>query len=417
VNDIAKPVLGSAAAEFAAAATLSRPFDLAPADGRVPSSRARRRIAFLLFDGVKTLDYVGPAEVFVEANQAVEGYEILLLSPDGKDVVTSLGSRVSVHGAAHDAGEFDTVVVPGSERRPHEFVRGPLIEAAISLASRARRVVSICSGAFVLAEIGVLDGRRATTHWKFAPELERRYPSVRVEPDAIFVRDGDIWTSAGVAAGIDVALALVEDDHSADVSRQVAQLLLVYLQRSGGQSQYSVPLRARAQPASIVRRATDLVDADPTRAWSVTDLARLVSTSPRHLARRFRDELGQSPSEYVSAVRFDLARMRLEGGASVTEAAAQSGYGSPEALRRTFVARLGISPSLYQRRFWSAISAERGQRRGRARFEPGFTDADLNGHAGTQTVQEGAEIIVRMAQVGPDGPTGTYVSSCGPLPY
>ncbi|MEU6135375.1 helix-turn-helix domain-containing protein [Nocardioides sp. NPDC047086] len=266
-------------------------------------------------------------------------------------------------------GEFDTVVVPGSERPPHEFVRGPLTEAVASLASRARRVVSICSGAFVLAEIGVLDGRRATTHWKFAPELARRYPDVRVEPDAIFVRDGDIWTSAGVAAGIDVALALVEDDHGADVSRQVAQLLLVYLQRSGGQSQYSVPLRARAQATSIVRRATDLVDADPTRAWTVTDLAALVSASPRHLARRFRDELGQSPSEYITAVRFDLARIRLESGASVTEAAAQSRYGSPEALRRTFVARLGISPSHYQRRFWSALSIERGRHQGRAGFE------------------------------------------------
>lgn len=334
-----------------------------------PPPRARRRIAFLLFDGVKTLDYVGPAEVFVEANQAVDGYDIVLLSPDGHDVVTSLGSRVSVHGAADEAGEFDTVIVPGSELPPHEYVRGALIEAAVSLASRARRVVSICSGAFVLAEIGMLDGRRATTHWKFAPELQRRYPNVRVEPDAIFVRDGDILTSAGVAAGIDLALALVEDDHGADIARQIAQLLLVYLQRSGGQSQYSVPLRSRAQATSVVRRATDLVDADPTRAWTVTELARLVSTSPRHLARRFRDELGQSPSEYVTAVRFDLARMRLEGGASVTETAAQSGYGSPEVLRRTFVTRLGISPSQYQRRFRSALPAEGGCAKGQAEFE------------------------------------------------
>lgn len=335
----------------------------------VPPPRARRRIAFLLFDGVKTLDYVGPAEVFVEANQAVDDYDVVLLSPDGQDVATSLGSRVSVHGAVDGSGGFDTVVIPGSELPPHEFVRSPLTDAAASLASRSRRVVSICSGAFVLAEIGALDGRRATTHWKFTPELARRYPSVRVDPDAIFVRDGDVFTSAGVAAGIDLALALVEDDHGADVSRQVAQLLLVYLQRSGGQSQYSVPLRARAQTASVVRRATDLVDADPTRTWSVTDLARLVATSPRHLARRFRDELGQSPSEYVNAVRFDLARMRLEGGVSVTETAAQSGYGSPEALRRTFVARLGISPSQYQRRFRSALPAERGRIKGQTGFE------------------------------------------------
>ncbi|MFH8252183.1 GlxA family transcriptional regulator [Microbacterium sp. B2969] len=321
------------------------------------STPARRRIAFLLFDGVKSLDYVGPAEVFVEANQAVQGYEVVLLSPDGREVMTSLGSTVSVHGSAGDAGDFDTVIVPGSELPPREFARAPLTDATAALASRARRVVSICSGAFVLAEIGALDGKRATTHWKFASELQSRYPRVHVEPDAIFVRDGDVSTSAGVAAGIDLALALVEDDHGADVARHVAQLLLVYLQRSGGQSQYSVPLRARAQPASIVRRATDLVDADPARTWSVPDLAGLVAVSPRHLTRRFREELGQSPSEYVNAVRFDLARVHLEGGASVTATAAQAGYGSAEGMRRAFIARLGISPSQYQRAFRSAIPA------------------------------------------------------------
>lgn len=324
---------------------------------RAPSGRPRRRIAFLLFDGVKTLDYVGPAEVFVEANQAVDDYEIVLLSPDGNDVVTSLGGTVSVHAAAGDADEFDTVIVPGSELPPREFARGPLVDAAAQLAGGARRVVSICSGAFVLAEIGALDGRRATTHWKFAPELARRYPRVSVDPDAIFIRDGDVSSSAGVAAGIDLALALVEDDHGGGVARQVAQLLLVYLQRSGGQSQFSVPLRARAQPASVVRRATDLVDADPSHPWSVPELARLVAVSPRHLARRFRDELGQSPAEYVGAVRFELARVHLEAGMSVTEAAVQSGYGSSEALRRSFVTRLGISPSQYQRRFRTALPA------------------------------------------------------------
>ncbi|WP_345801502.1 DJ-1/PfpI family protein [Microbacterium sp. AZCO] len=323
----------------------------------MPSSLARRRIAFLLFDGVKSLDYVGPAEVFVEANQAVQGYEVVLLSPDGRDVMTSLGSTVSVHGSADDTGEVDTVIVPGSELPPRDFARAPVTDAAAALAARAGRVVSICSGAFVLAEIGALDGRRATTHWKFAADLQRRYPRVRVEPDAIFVRDGDASTSAGVAAGIDLALALVEDDHGADVARQVAQLLLVYLQRSGGQSQYSVPLRARAQPASIVRRATDLVDADPARAWTVPHLAALVAVSPRHLTRRFREELGQSPAEYVNAVRFDLARLHLESGASVTATAAQAGYNSAEVLRRAFIARLGISPSQYQRAFRSAMPA------------------------------------------------------------
>ncbi|WP_235934014.1 DJ-1/PfpI family protein, partial [Agromyces humi] len=136
----------------------------------LPAGR-RRRIGFLLFDGVKALDYVGPAEVFVEANQAVDGYEIVLLSPDGGDVSTSLGGRVSVHASARDAGDLDTLVVPGSEQSPSVYVRDPLLSAAADLASRSRRLVSICSGAFVLAALGVLDGRRATTHWKFADDL------------------------------------------------------------------------------------------------------------------------------------------------------------------------------------------------------------------------------------------------------
>ncbi|MWB99810.1 GlxA family transcriptional regulator [Agromyces seonyuensis] len=322
-----------------------------------PRRRTRRRIAILLFDGVKALDYVGPAEVFVEANQAVDDYEILLVSPDGRDVGTSLGGTVSVRCAATELDAIDTLIVPGSELPPQQFARGAVLEAAELLAARARRVVSVCSGAFVLAELGLLDGRRATTHWKFVPDLARRYPAITVEPDAIFIRDGDVASSAGVAAGIDLALALVEDDHGPDIARQIAQLLLVYLQRSGGQSQFSVPLRARAPQASIVRRATDLVDADPAHPWSVPELARLVAVSPRHLGRRFREELGQSPAEYVTAVRFDVARVHLESGMSVSAAAAQSGYGSPEALRRSFIARLGISPSQYQRRFRSALAA------------------------------------------------------------
>lgn len=324
--------------------------DMSSAVSILPAGR-RRRIGFLLFDGVKALDYVGPAEVFVEANQAVDGYEILLLSPTGDDVTTSLGGRVSVHASARDAGDLDTLVVPGSEQSPSVFVRDPLLSAAADLASRSRRLVSICSGAFVLAALGVLDGRRATTHWKFADDLARRHPRIDVQPDAIFVRDGDVATSAGVAAGIDLALAMVEDDHGSDVAREVAQLLLVYLQRSGGQSQFSASLRARAPHHSIVRQVTDLIDADPARSHTVAALARHANVSVRHLSRLFREELGASPAEYVAGLRFDLARSRLESGCSVAQSALDAGFPSAEALRRAFIARLGISPSQYQRRF------------------------------------------------------------------
>jgi transcriptional regulator GlxA family with amidase domain len=311
----------------------------------------RRRIGILLFDGVKTLDFVGPAEVFVEANQGAADYDVVLLSPDGADVATSIGTRIGVHAAADAAGTFDTVVIPGSEQHPRDFVTPAVLAAAASLASRTRRLASICSGAFVLAELGALAGRRAATHWKFADDLARRYPDIRVEPDSIFVRDADVYSSAGVAAGIDLALALVEEDHDADVARQVAQLLLVYMRRSGGQSQFSAPLRAPAAQTRTVRGIVELIERDPAHPFTLGELATSANVSVRHLTRLFRDELDSSPSEYIGELRFDSARNCLEAGSTVSEAATHAGFASAEALRRAFVARLGISPSKYQKRF------------------------------------------------------------------
>ncbi|MFF2393876.1 GlxA family transcriptional regulator [Nocardia sp. NPDC058114] len=324
---------------------------------RHSASSGTRRIGFLLFDGVKALDYVGPAEVFVEANQFADAYEIVLISPTGEPVHSSVGQGVAVTTSVADAPPLDTLVVPGSEVRPAEFVRPDLVEAARVLAARSRRVVSICSGAFVLAELGMLDGRSATTHWKFAAELARRYPRIDVQADRIFVRDNDIATSAGVAAGIDLALALVADDLGSDIARQVAQGLLVYLQRSGGQTQFSTPMRAVALPPGPVRVVTDLIARDPAARHSVVDLARYVNVSVRHLTRLFTEETGLSPAEYAANVRFDLARAELEAGSSVSRAASGAGFASAEALRRAFVARLGVSPSDYRRRFESEASA------------------------------------------------------------
>lgn len=324
---------------------------------RHSASSGTRRIGFLLFDGVKALDYVGPAEVFVEANQFADAYEIVLISPTGAPVHSSVGQGVAVTTSVADSPLLDTLVVPGSEVRPSAFVRPDLVEAARLLAARSRRVVSICSGAFVLAELGMLDGRSATTHWKFTAELARRYPRVDVQADRIFVRDNDIATSAGVAAGIDLALALVADDLGGDIARQVAQGLLVYLQRSGGQTQFSTPLRAVALPPGPVRVITDLIASDPAARHSVVDLARHVNVSVRHLTRLFTEETGLGPAEYAANVRFDLARAELEAGSSVSRAASGAGFASAEALRRAFVARLGVPPSDYRRRFEAEASA------------------------------------------------------------
>ncbi|WP_405180122.1 GlxA family transcriptional regulator [Nocardia sp. NBC_01377] len=312
----------------------------------------RRRVGILVFDGVKMLDFAGPAEVFVEANQTVPDYEVVLLSVDGRAVQTSIGARIEVGGKAAEAEAFDTVVIPGSELPPSSFVTPEVIAAARHLSWHTRRLASICSGAFVLAELGVFDGRRATTHWKFAADLARRYPAIAVDPDAIFVRDGNLYSSAGV----DLALALVEEDHGADVARRVAQALVVYMQRAGGQSQFSASLSGPAPRSPLLRSVVDLICADPAYPHTVQTLATHARVSVRHLTRLFRAELEHSPAEYVAFIRFGVARDMLHAGHNVTEAAMAAGYGSSEALRRAFVARLGISPRKYQQRFRSTRS-------------------------------------------------------------
>ncbi|WP_458688249.1 GlxA family transcriptional regulator [Nocardia tengchongensis] len=317
----------------------------------------RRRVGFLVFDGVKMLDFAGPAEVFVEANQSVSGYEVVLVSPDGSPVQTSIGGRIEVSGSAADAGCFDTVVIPGSELPPARFVTDQVLAAACGLSTRTRRLASICSGAFVLAQLGLLDGRRATTHWKFTRELAHRYPATDVQPDAIFVRDGNLYSSAGVVAGVDLALALVEEDHGAEITRRVAQSLVVHMQRGGGQSQFSASLSGPVPRSALVRRVVDLICSDPAYPHTVQTLAAYAQVSARHLARLFRAELEQSPAQYVAFVRFCTARDLLHAGYSVTEAAIAAGFGNSEALRRAFVARLGISPRKYQQRFRTTGSA------------------------------------------------------------
>jgi len=323
---------------------------------RMPESRSPRRVGVFVFDGVKLLDAVGPAEVFVEANQYVnEPYDVVVMSADGADVATSIGVKLAVQMAAADGGEFDALIVPGSEQDPRIFVTDSVAAGVLGLITRSRRVVSICSGAFILAQLGELDGKRATTHWKFVGELARLYPAITVEPDSIFVRDGDTYSSAGVAAGIDISLALVEEDHGPDVARIVAQSLLVYMQRSGGQSQFSSSLRAPVSKNQIVRRVTEAIRADP--ALTTAELAGVVNVSVRHLNRLFREELDSSPLEYLTALRFDIAVRSLEGGANVGQAAADSGFSSPQALRRAFSQRLGISPVQYQQRFRSTVAS------------------------------------------------------------
>ena len=315
----------------------------------------KRRVGILVFDGVKLLDVAGPSEVFSEANLFGADYEIVLCSADGRDVASSTGMRISVDAAAADTGPLDMALVSGGDVFPARPVTPELARAARILAGRARRTASICTGAFILAAAGLLDGRRATTHWAYAGTLARAHPAIKVEPDMIYVEDGQIFTSAGVSAGIDLALALLERDHSAGLAREVARALVVFLQRPGGQSQFSPSLRAALPRSSALRQLCDTVAASPVGDYSLARLASMASLSPRHLTRLFRDELKTTPARYVEHIRFDTAKDLLVAGHSVTDTARRSGYGNTETLRRAFIRHLGVSPRAYQQRFRSAI--------------------------------------------------------------
>jgi transcriptional regulator GlxA family with amidase domain len=321
-------------------------------------------VGFLVFDGMKMLDLSGPAEVFSEAGRFGARYRLSIVSAGGKPVCSSIGLRVPVDADAGDAPAFDTLLVVGGDRLPASPVDPALAAAARNLASRAGRVASICTGAFVLAAAGLLDGRRATTHWQHTALLARVCPTARVEPDAIFVRDGTTYTSAGVTAGIDLALALVEADHGPDLTRGVARSLVVYMQRSGGQSQFSASLQGPAPQTPVLRLVQDAVQADPTADHSLGALAARVRVSPRHLTRMFRDELDTTPMKYVELIRFDRAKALLDAGHNATEAAALSGFPSYESLRRAFARHLGLSPTRYRQRFTTTGPGSRTSPRG-----------------------------------------------------
>ncbi|MER7444287.1 GlxA family transcriptional regulator [Micromonospora avicenniae] len=320
-------------------------------DGTGVVRAAPHRVAVLVYDGVTLLDVAGPAEVFKEANRFGADYQIVLLSPTGADVTSNLGARLAVDGAVGPEQASDTLLVAGSDLYPRLRVPADLADAARIPAAAAGRVASICTGAFILAAAGLLDGKRATTHWQVAHSLAAWYPTCRVEPDAIYVRDGTTYTSAGVTAGIDLALALVEEDHGPDLAREVARALVVYMQRAGGQSQFSAPLQGPPPRSPALRKITDLVTADPRGDHSLGELAKHLNVSTRQLTRLFHDELSTTPARYVENIRFDMARALLDQGHTASQAATVAGFPSYESMRRVFSRKLSISPAAYQRRF------------------------------------------------------------------
>ncbi|MFH9085730.1 GlxA family transcriptional regulator [Streptomyces sp. NPDC017673] len=322
-------------------------------------------MAVLTFPGVQLLDVAGPAEVFTTANAYGARYDVRIVSAAGGPVATSAQVRLDTGGSWEELpARLGTLVVPG-RRDWREAVADPaLVAGTAALAGRARRVASVCAGAFMLAEAGLLDGRRAATHWRLARELALAYPGVTVETDALFVRDGNVVTSAGVTAGIDLALALVEEDHGPDVAREVARELVVFMARPGGQSQFSARLTLRESTHPVVRQIMDVVGADPSADHDLTALARRAGVSVRHLSRLFRAHTGMTVGRYAESVRLEAAQALLEAsGEPVDTVAARAGFGSAEAMRRAFQNTLGVSPTVYRARFRTTVPE-------RSRFAP-----------------------------------------------
>jgi transcriptional regulator GlxA family with amidase domain len=249
-------------------------------------------------------------------------------------------------------GAIDTLVVVGGEGAERAATDPELVAWVERAARRSRRVASVCTGAFVLAAAGLLDGKRATTHWRSCGQLAREYPDVLVEPDPIFVRDGNVWTSAGVTAGMDLALALVDDDLGRDVALMTARQLVMFVQRPGGQSQFSAQLGAQLATRDPLRDLQQWIADNPDEDHAVERLAGRVAMSPRHFARVFRDEIGCTPAAYVERVRVEVARRLLESTALPgPDVARAAGFGTTETLRRAFARRVGVGPSEYRDRF------------------------------------------------------------------
>ncbi len=307
-----------------------------------------------VFDGIQPLDAVGPHEVFATASALVSGpgYRITTVAARPGPVRATSGLQLVADAALPESGTIDTLLVPGGAGARRLARDAGFVDWLRRAAGRAGRVASVCTGAFPLAATGLLDGLAATTHGRYADELAREFPAVDVQPDAIHLRQGRIWTSAGVTAGIDLALALVEADHDAATAQLVARELVVFLRRPGGQSQFAGPMWSPPAPRPSVRAAQDLIHADPAADLRVPVLAAAVGMSERHFSREFTRLLGTPPGDYVEQVRVDAARQLLESEpVLVSVAATRVGFGTSETMRRAFLRRVGVAPDHYRRHF------------------------------------------------------------------
>lgn len=316
-------------------------------------THSARHMLLLGFEGFQTLDLSGPLDAFAAANEQRPGsYRVTIASLDGLNFASEAGLRVCADRALADCGDIDTLLLPGGAGLRRPDINRAISAALARLAPDCRRVVSICSGLYGAAAAGICDGKRVTTHWRFAADLARQFPKIHIEPDAIFVKDGSLYSSAGITAAIDLALVLIDEDLGPQISLAVARDLVVYLRRSGGQRQYSAPLRFQARAgdrfADLALWIADHLQED----LSLERLADLAGVSPRHFSRRFKHQFGVTPKRKIEDLRLDAGREQLLTSAMpIATIAALVGFKSDDAFRRAFIRQFGLAPLDYRARF------------------------------------------------------------------
>jgi transcriptional regulator GlxA family with amidase domain len=325
-----------------------------------------RPIVIVAYPGIQPLDVVGPHEVFAGATRVLAagdrqgGYKVSVVSVRGGPVRAESGLELGTVVLPRPVERIDTLLLPGGSGASAAAEDLELRAWIQSVAPAARRIGTVCSGTFLAAAAGLLDGRRVTTHWARADELRAAYPQIEVDPDPIYIRDDTIWSSAGVTAGIDLALALVEEDVGVAVAQTVARWLVMFLHRPGGQTQFASPVWVPRAERSTVRAVQTLIEVAPDGDHRLPALAAAAAMSVRHFARVFTAEVGQTPARFVERVRLEAARHELETSADTLDRiAARCGFGTAETLRRVFQRRLSVSPDAYRRRFCTAPREER----------------------------------------------------------
>lgn len=314
---------------------------------------------FLIWPGVQALDLVGPHEVFDAANKVADGlgrggmrYRLHIVGNGVAEVASESGLRLGCEPLSADLPRPDTLLLPGGDGVFDAAADPEVVATTRTVGLDVERLATVCTGTFLAAEAGLLDDRRVATHWARAEQLAKRFPALEVDAESLFIRSGHVWTSAGVTAGIDLALALVEHDIDAEVAQIAARWLVVHLRRPGGQSQFAAPVWSRPSSVEPIRRTQERVQAEPGAEHTVATLAAAVGLSPRHFSRLFTAEVGESPGRFVDRVRVEAARRELETGSDgMTAVAKRCGFGTTETMRRAFKRRLGVAPDDYRRRF------------------------------------------------------------------